>query len=53
MLGTSSLQKGKELVFLYNDLFKVREPKISFETAMKLTRITILEIEFLLALRTE
>ena len=34
-------------------LIQVREAKISLEAAMKLTGETILEIEFLVAFRTE
>jgi hypothetical protein len=50
-LGHKLFGKGKERVFLYNDLIRVRQAKISLERATKPTREMMLEIEFLLASR--
>jgi hypothetical protein len=52
-LGRRLFGKGKEPVFLYSGLTQVRAAQISLEAAMKLTRETILEIEFLLAFTAE
>jgi hypothetical protein len=50
-LGHKLFGKGKESVF--NDLIKVLETNISVEAAMKLTRATTFEIEFLRAFTAE
>jgi hypothetical protein len=51
-VGHKLIAKDKR-IFQYDDSIKVREPNVSLEAALKLTRVTILKIEFLLAIGME